>query len=63
MNETAIKFKIKNSPEICECPCHDRPYSIMHCMPCCWYCTTCGQNISTEYSAKEHEKNCKPKKD
>lgn len=60
--QTSTKFKIKE-PEICECPCHTHPYSFMHFMPCCWYCTTCGQNISTDYAVKEHEENCKSKSD
>lgn len=44
----------KEENEICDCECHTG-YSIMHFMPCCFYCPSCGKNIITNMYNKHIE--------
>lgn len=51
------KVKFVTYGAICDCSCHTSNGFTMHCVPCCYLCSYCGQRMPRDYF-DEHKKTC-----
>jgi len=49
----------EDTGDICNCECHKPGVMMMHCMPCCNACPSCGKNIKTG-AFESHLRECDP---